>query len=197
MRKDTMHVYRFTLKQMVKNKSNRAVFFILIAVAALAIPVTGVFFGGGGDAVSTAVTVTTVEEYLTADQVSFDTRYGVQYVYSIIALIICVFSVTYIVRSIVEELSLIHIFKALSEALETGNYSLVSPALNILVEIVEPFSSSAQEVKEAILPLSDRLEQNQYAQAAAMIGSLPQGAAPCLSCQPLDNRSALCQNKSI
>lgn len=103
MRKDTMHVYQFTLKQMVKNKSNRVVFFILIAVAALAIPVTGVFFGGGSGAASAAVTVSTVEEYLTADQVSFDTRYGVQYVYSIIALIICVFSVTYIVRSIVEE----------------------------------------------------------------------------------------------
>lgn len=38
MRNDTMNVYQFTLKQMVKNKSNRVVFFILIAVAALADP---------------------------------------------------------------------------------------------------------------------------------------------------------------
>lgn len=73
---------------------------------------------------------------------------------------------------------LTEIIKALSEALKTGNYSLVSPALNILVEIVEPFSSFAQEVKEALLPFSDRLDQDQYAQAVAMIGSLPQGAAP-------------------
>lgn len=103
MRKDTLQVYKFTLRQMVKNRSNRIVFGILILIAALAIPVCGIFFGGDGGAISAEVSVSTVAEYLSADEVSFDTRYGVQYTYSIIALIICVFSVTYIVRTIVEE----------------------------------------------------------------------------------------------
>lgn len=103
MRKDTLQVYKFTLRQMVKNKSNRVVFGILILISALAIPVCGFFFGGSGGAVSAQVSVMSVAEYLSADEVSFDTRYGVQYVYSIVALIICVFSVTYIVRAIVEE----------------------------------------------------------------------------------------------
>lgn len=103
MRRDTLQVYKFTLRQMVKNRSNQIVFAIMIVLAALAVPVTGLFFGDGGEAVSAEVNVLTAGEYLAEDQIGFDTRYGVQYVYSIVVLIICVFSVTYIVRAIVEE----------------------------------------------------------------------------------------------
>lgn len=97
-------VYRFTLQQILKSKSNRAVFSILLAAAALAIPVAGLFLGSSGSGeVSSCVDVSTVEEYLGGGRIGFDTRYGIQYGYSIVAMIICVFSVTYIVRAIVEE----------------------------------------------------------------------------------------------
>ena len=97
-------VYRFTLQQIMKSKSNRAVFGILLTLAALTIPVAGLFVGSrGGGEVSSYVEVSTVEEYLNGGRIGFDTRYGIQYGYSIVAMILCVFSVTYIVRSIVEE----------------------------------------------------------------------------------------------
>lgn len=97
-------VYRFTLQQIMKSKSNRVVFGILMAAAALTIPVAGLFLGSrGGGEVSSYVDVSTVEEYLNGGRVGFDTRHGIQYGYSIVAMIICVFSVTYIVRTIVEE----------------------------------------------------------------------------------------------
>ena len=97
-------VYRFTLQQIMKSKSNRVVFGILMAAAALTIPVAGLFLGSrGGGEVSSYVDVSTVEEYLNGGRVGFDTRHGIQYGYSIVAMIICVFSVTYIVRAIVEE----------------------------------------------------------------------------------------------
>ena len=97
-------VYRFTLQQIMKSKSNRAVFGILLTLAALTIPVAGLFLGSrGGGEVSSYVEVSTIEEYLNGGRIGFDTRYGIQYGYSIVAMILCVFSVTYIVRSIVEE----------------------------------------------------------------------------------------------
>lgn len=97
-------VYGFTLTQIFKNKSNRVVFGIMLLIAAAAIPVASLFLGGGGPAEYTSyLDVSTVEEYLDGGQIGFETRYGVQYAYSIVAMIICIFSVTYIVRSIVEE----------------------------------------------------------------------------------------------
>lgn len=47
--------------------------------------------------------IRTAEEYLTEGQVGFDARYGIQYAYAIIVVMICVFSVAYIVRTVVEE----------------------------------------------------------------------------------------------
>jgi len=96
-------VYRFTLIQVLKNKSNLIAFGIMFLIAALAIPVAGVFMGGSAAELTSYLEISSVEDYLNSDPVGFDTRYGVQYAYSIIAMIICVFSVTYIVRSIVEE----------------------------------------------------------------------------------------------
>lgn len=103
MTKGTGKVYRFTLMQLVKNKSNLVVFGILFLLAALAIPVAGIFMGDGEAELSSYVEISTVQDFLSSDPVGFDARYNVQYAYSILAMILCVFSVTYIVRSVVEE----------------------------------------------------------------------------------------------
>ncbi len=105
----TGQVYRFTLRQMIQNKSNQVTFLILMALMALSIPVMGFFFGDGdGSAQMTgpiafSTGVYTVEDYLGGEQVGFETRFNVQYAYSIILMMVSIFSVTYIVRAIVEE----------------------------------------------------------------------------------------------
>lgn len=47
--------------------------------------------------------VQTVEDYLSAGDLGWETRFAVQYIYAIIAMMVSVFSVAYIVRSVVEE----------------------------------------------------------------------------------------------
>ena len=101
-------VFKFTLTQLFKNKSNKIVFGILFAVLILAVPVASIFLGDGGaaDVGGPAEIYTyadTLESYLENGPDDFDTRYAVQYGYSILVMIICVFSATYIVRAIVEE----------------------------------------------------------------------------------------------
>lgn len=101
-------VYGFTLQQLIKNKANKIVFGGLLVAAAFIIPVMSLFLGDGntgGEPLILESGVFTVNEYLNGGQVGFDTRYGIQMAYSILTLIICVFSVTYIVRAIVEEKS--------------------------------------------------------------------------------------------
>ena len=49
--------------------------------------------------------VMTMEEFFTRDEVGFDARYGVQMAYSVLVMIVCIFSCSYIVRSIIEEKS--------------------------------------------------------------------------------------------
>ena len=46
-----------------------------------------------------------MDAFTSRDDVSFDARYAIQYGYSILVMIVCLFSCTYIVRSIVEEKS--------------------------------------------------------------------------------------------
>ena len=105
----TGQVYRFTLQQQFNSKANKIVFACLIFLAAAMIPVMSLFFGGsdllGGGMYTLQSSVSTVEEYLNRGQISYGTKYGIQYAYSIVTMIICVFSVTYIVRAIVEEKS--------------------------------------------------------------------------------------------
>ena len=103
-------VFKFTLAQLFKNKSNRIVFGILFAVLILAVPVASIFLGDGGaaDVGGPAEIYTyadTLESYMENGPDDFDTRYAVQYGYSVLVMIICVFSATYIVRAIVEEKS--------------------------------------------------------------------------------------------
>lgn len=57
MTKGTGKVYRFTLMQLVKNKSNLVVFGILFLLAALAIPVAGIFMGDGEAELSSYVEI--------------------------------------------------------------------------------------------------------------------------------------------
>ena len=119
-------VFKFTLTQLFKNKSNRIVFVILFAVLILAVPVASIFLGDGGAANvgGTAEIYTyadTLESYLENGPDDFDTRYAVQYGYSILIMMICVFSAKYIVRAIVEEKS--------SKLVETLLVSIKSEAM--------------------------------------------------------------------
>lgn len=119
-------VFKFTLTHLFKNKSNRIVFVILFAVLILAVPVASIFLGDGGAANvgGTAEIYTyadTLESYLENGPDDFDTRYAVQYGYSILIMMICVFSATYIVRAIVEEKS--------SKLVETLLVSIKSEAM--------------------------------------------------------------------
>lgn len=116
-------VYKFTLSQLFKNKSNLISFGILILIALLAVPVMSVFMGGDstGSGLSFYTDVMTMEDFLDRDAVSFDARYVVEYGYSIIVMIICIFSCTYIVRSILEEKS--------SKLVETLLVSIKSEAM--------------------------------------------------------------------
>lgn len=119
-------VFKFTLTQLFKNKSNRIVFGILFAVLILAVPVASIFLGDGGaaDVGGPAEIYTyadTLESYLENGPDDFDTRYAVQYGYSILIMMICVFSATYIVRAIVEEKS--------SKLVETLLVSIKSEAM--------------------------------------------------------------------
>lgn len=97
-------VYRFTLSQLYKNKANMVTFVILVAIAMFAIPVLSFFMGSGNsDGINFYTSVMTMEDFLNRDAVDSDARYTVQYAYSIIVMIVCIFSTTYIVRAILEE----------------------------------------------------------------------------------------------
>lgn len=98
-------VYKFTLWQLFKNKGNLVVFGIFIVVAMAAVPVMAFLFED--EVVYTqsgfVSSVMTMEEFLHLDEVSFDARYMIQICYSVLVLMVCVFSCAYIIRSIVEE----------------------------------------------------------------------------------------------
>ena len=73
-------VYGFTLIQLLKNKSNLISFGIIIIAAIAAVPVMSVFMGGGSAETAVFYTdVTTVEAFLSEDEVGFDARYFIQY----------------------------------------------------------------------------------------------------------------------
>jgi len=116
-------VFKFTLWQLFKNKGNLVVFGILIVVAMAAVPVMAFLFEDEAVISETGFvsSVMTMEEFLHLDEVSFDARYMVQIFYSVLVLIVCVFSCAYIIRSIVEE-------KA-SKLVETLMVSVESEAL--------------------------------------------------------------------
>ena len=87
-------VFRFTFMQLIKNKANLISFGIFILVAALAIPVLSFFVDE--PVVETGLSFTnqvmTMEDYLARDEIGFDARYVVQYGYSIVVMMICIFS---------------------------------------------------------------------------------------------------------
>lgn len=99
-------VYGFTLRQLYKNKSNLISFGIIIAVALFAIPVMSFFVGSGSaDEATFYTSVMSLDEFMNKDDIGFESRYAVQYAYSIIVMMVCLFAVTYIVRAILEEKS--------------------------------------------------------------------------------------------
>ena len=116
-------VYKFSLHQLFKNKANIISFVVIIAVAIAAVPVMCLFMdpSSGETAVDFSSRIMTMDEFTSRDEVGFDARYAVQYGYSILVMIVCVFSCSYIVRAIVEEKS--------SKLVETLMVSVRSGAL--------------------------------------------------------------------
>lgn len=117
-------VYKFTLTQLLRTKANLISFGIFIFAALVSVPVMSFFMGGdGGEAATTAfyTDVMAMEDFLNRDQVGFAARYFIQYGYSIIVMMVCVFSCTYIVRSVLEEKS--------SKLVETLLVSIKSEAM--------------------------------------------------------------------
>lgn len=100
-------VYSFSLYQLFKNKSNIISFGIFIAAAIASVPLMCLFMEPGSEdgTLMFSSEVMTMEEFTSQDEVGFDARYAVQYGYSILVMIVCVFSCSYIVRSIIEEKS--------------------------------------------------------------------------------------------
>lgn len=98
-------VYNFTLVQLFKNKANMGSFIFFIVVALLAVPVMSMFMGDNETGATFLTDVMTMDDFLSQDQISYDSRYTLQYAYSIIVMIVCIFSCTYIVRAIIEEKS--------------------------------------------------------------------------------------------
>lgn len=115
--KGTGAVFGFTLKQMMKNRANQIIFAIFILVALLAIPVGSLILGDQGadnDTINGYYTEWyTVEDYLAMQaewdemdaEVGMDTKFLIQYVYSIAVMVVGLFSVSYIVQGIVMEKS--------------------------------------------------------------------------------------------
>lgn len=118
----TGKVYRFSFMQMIKGKANVITLLIFILLAAAAVPIMA--SAGGGNTVSVLEeemdieedfyyeiensvqsVVMTEAEYFGKDNqgMGFDGLFAVQYGYSIFAMFICVFSSTYIIRSVIEE----------------------------------------------------------------------------------------------
>ena len=99
-------VYKFTLYQLYKNKANLATIGIFFAGARFAIPVMSFFMGSGStEGASCYTQVMTMDEFMGRDVVDTDSRYSIQYAYSILVMIVCIFAATYIVRAILEEKS--------------------------------------------------------------------------------------------
>ena len=107
-------VYAFTLTQLYKNKANRVVFGILIFICLISVPVGGLLlgdvdlFGGiepGADSVSVYTQTMTYEEYLEQVQDNVDSRMAVQNIFSILLLMLITFSISYIIRAIIDEKS--------------------------------------------------------------------------------------------
>lgn len=116
-------VYKFTLVQLYKNKSNLISFGIFILIALASVPVMSIFMGdnGGTAEASFYTSVYDMESFMERDSVGFDARYFVQYGYSLFAMMMVLFSATFIVRAVLEEKS--------SKLVETLRVSIKSEAM--------------------------------------------------------------------
>ncbi len=116
-------VYSFSLRQLFKSRANIASFAVIIAVVIASVPVMCLFMDSGSEEMAAEFTsrIMSMEEFSSRYDVGFDARYAIQYSYSILVMIVCIFSCSYIVRSIVEEKS--------SKLVETLMVSVKSGAL--------------------------------------------------------------------
>ncbi len=112
----------FTFSQLFKNKSNLISFGAFIVAALVSVPVMSIFMGDSGETQATFYTsIMTMAEFMEQDQVGFEARYFIQYAYSIVVMMITLFSCTFIVRAILEEKS--------SKLVETLLVSIKSEAM--------------------------------------------------------------------
>ena len=106
----TGNVFRFTLAAHLKNRSNIVSMIIMLVFAIVSAPVMALVSGGGfgGEQVELvnsafSVQVVTESEYFSRESIAFETKFAVQYVYSILVMLISIMSASYIARAIVEE----------------------------------------------------------------------------------------------
>ncbi len=97
-------VFKFTLVQLFKNKSNLISFGLFILAALVSVPIMSLFLGDSGQTQVTFYTgLMSMEEFMERDQVGFDARYFIQYAYAIVVIMVTMFACTFIVRAILEE----------------------------------------------------------------------------------------------
>ena len=108
----TGQVFSFTLRQMLKNKGNIVVTVIMSIIIMAAVPIMSLISGGTetvpvgelATALPSYNTATmTVDEYFNQSSGDFTGTMVVQYIYSILVMMISTFSVTYIIRAVIEE----------------------------------------------------------------------------------------------
>jgi len=107
-------VYSFTLRQMIKNKGNIISFAILAILLAASVPVMSLMSSSGSTAMIPEViqsdfampdyytSVMSIGKYLEPAENHFGT-FIVQYGYSVLVMIVSMFSAIYIIRAVIEE----------------------------------------------------------------------------------------------
>lgn len=102
----TGKVYRFTIAQLMKSRTNRWTLLLLLIFALASVPLlslTGQGSAGTGSASSFTVQVETLTAYENPELLSSDAKFVLQYGYSILVLMLITISSSYIIRSVVEE----------------------------------------------------------------------------------------------
>jgi len=108
----TGQVFSFTLRQMLKNKGNIIVTVIISIIIMAAIPLGSLISAGAEAAPSGEMgmalpsyntAVMTVDEYFNKDAGNFVGTMVVQYIYSIVLMLVSTFTSIHIVRTVVEE----------------------------------------------------------------------------------------------
>lgn len=103
----TGKVFVFTLMQQLKNRANQISLLIILLFALLALPVAALLMGGGStDGTPAELSGYVVRSFDGAEYFGTDdflSVFPIQYGFSILVLMLCVFSSSFIIRSVVDE----------------------------------------------------------------------------------------------